>query len=182
MFYIIDDFIHKDYHSKILELLDGSYFPWYLQKKISYKTNQESESSLREFGFGHIFADSQKMMNTEEARFIEPLLIKIGQEVKSNKILRSRADMTMYGKFKHDEHVDFTTDHITTIYYVNESDGDTILYNEFYDKEMPDKLTIYKRISPRANRLIVFDGLRIHTGCSPESYKNRIIINSNYER
>jgi hypothetical protein len=37
-----------------------------------------------------------------------------------------------------------------------------------------------ERVSPKANRLVLFDGSFLHTGCSPTKHKNRILINSNY--
>jgi hypothetical protein len=37
-----------------------------------------------------------------------------------------------------------------------------------------------ERISPKANRLALFDGDYLHTGSSPRKYKNKILINSNY--
>jgi hypothetical protein len=35
-----------------------------------------------------------------------------------------------------------------------------------------------KKIKPKENRLLVFDGSYLHTGCSPAKYKNRVIINT----
>ena len=37
---------------------------------------------------------------------------------------------------------------MTALYYVNDSDGPTYLFNEFY-KDNPKKLTVYKKIPPR---------------------------------
>ena len=45
---------------------------------------------------------------------------------------------------------------------------------------MPDKLEVRDRVSPKANRLVFFEGDVIHTGMSPNRHKNRIIINSNF--
>ena len=68
------------------------------------------------------------------------------------------------------------------IYYINDSDGDTIFYNQRHseDQPMPDKLEVRDRVSPKANRLVFFEGDVIHTGMSPNKHKNRIIINSNF--
>jgi hypothetical protein len=75
------------------------------------------------------------------------------------------------------------------VYYVNDSDGDTILYNEEYDfswrglDTYDDKiknLTELYRCSPKANRAFFFNGLNLHTGQSPSKNKIRTIINMNY--
>ena len=56
-----------------------------------------------------------------------------------------------------------------------------IFYNVKPDDVPKDKeLKEYDRVSPKANRLVIFDGDLLHTGCSPTKHKNRIIINSNY--
>jgi NADPH-dependent 2,4-dienoyl-CoA reductase/sulfur reductase-like enzyme len=106
--------------------------------------------------------------------------------VNLNFILRSRGDMTMYSykEFVHDPHVDYYFKNISAVYYVNNSDGDTIFYNQrqFNKNEpMPKKLEITNKVSPKANRLVFFDGNIIHTGMSPNKHKNRIIINSNFK-
>ena len=44
------------------------------------------------------------------------------------------------------------------------------------DKDLKE----YDRVSPKANRLVLFDGDLLHTGCSPTKHKRRILINSNY--
>ena len=106
--------------------------------------------------------------------------------VNSDVILRSRGDMTMYTNelHEHSPHVDFSFPHFSTVFYVNDSDGDTI----FYDKRAKSRTEIdqfsdlkeIKRVSPKANRLVIFEGDIVHTGSSPNKHKNRIIINSNF--
>ena len=106
--------------------------------------------------------------------------------VNNDFIIRSRGDMTMYTHqlFEHDPHIDFSFPNISTVYYVNDSDGDTIFYNEkakqYDDIKAFSKLNEVERVSPKANRLVVFEGDTIHTGSSPNKHKNRIIINSNF--
>ena len=98
-------------------------------------------------------------------------------------VLRARADMVTWSRenFIHQPHIDFAVSNIATVFYINDSDGDTILYNIKPDDVPKDKeLKEYDRISPKANRLVMFDGDLLHTGCSPTKHRNRILINSNY--
>jgi hypothetical protein len=67
----------------------------------------------------------------------------------------------------------------TAIYYVNDSDGDTIIYKDSFNDDIPDKLTEYKRIKPEKGKLVIFDGYQIHTGCLPSSGR-RVILNINF--
>ena len=98
-------------------------------------------------------------------------------------IWRARADMVTWSKedFIHPAHIDFPFPNKASVLYVNESDGDTILYNvKRTDVATYKDLKEYDRVSPKTNRLVIFDGDLLHTGCSPTKHKNRILINSNY--
>jgi len=55
------------------------------------------------------------------------------------------------------------------LYYVNDSDGDTI----FFDNE----LNITTRVSPKKNRSIIFDSHNLHAGSNPIKNHMRAVIN-----
>ena len=61
-------------------------------------------------------------------------------------------------------HVDIVGDHFVILYYVCDSDGDTIIYNE---KVKSDNYTIQKRITPKQGRVVLFDGSYYHTAEQP---------------
>lgn len=61
------------------------------------------------------------------------------------------------------------------IYYVNDSDGNTIIY----EGENINNLTPIKEIEPKKGRLILFDGRRYHSASHPINSKKRIIMNYN---
>jgi hypothetical protein len=184
---VIDNFLTKSYHRELLELLNNYNFPWYYNSNISYKSNNNS-NRLYESGFSHIFWDNSSggQRDSSYSWFWKPALHKIMDVVNNNFIVRSRGDMTMYAHqpFVHDPHIDFSFPNISTVYYVNDSDGDTIFYKEkakqHHDIKLLSKLNEVERVSPKANRLVVFEGDTVHTGSSPNKHKNRIIINSNF--
>jgi len=61
--------------------------------------------------------------------------------------------------------------------YINESDGDTVFFDEFSDGNIDtSKKTISTRLSPKAGKAVMFDSARYHSGSFP-SKKIRIIIN-----
>ena len=102
----------------------------------------------------------------------------------SKDIFRSRLDMTVNRgeSIVLDPHVDFFFPHISSILYINNSDGNTIIYNQKYNDhdKYDQKLIVKEEIEPVANRLLIFDGLFIHTGCTPSKNNRRILINSNF--
>ena len=50
------------------------------------------------------------------------------------------------------------------LYYVLDSDGDTIIYNE---KKDSDNYTIKKRVTPKQGKVVLFDGQLYHTAEQP---------------
>lgn len=81
-------------------------------------------------------------------------------------------------------HIDNPDEHWTMLYYVNESDGDTFLFNEHYVPESAweniTTLTLHQRISPKKGRIVIFNGRRIHAGMFPRKNNFRIAINFNF--
>ena len=191
---VIDNFLTKSYHRDLLEILISSNFDWYYSDNVSY-TKEEFISDFgsergysthfSEYGFTHTFWDDKDgPRDTQCSHFIKPALYQIMDVANCDFVLRARADMVTWSRedFIHYPHIDSNVPNIASVFYVNESDGDTIFYNVKLD-DIPKDLKDLKecdRVSPKANRLVIFDGDLLHTGCSPTKHKNRILINSNY--
>lgn len=90
----------------------------------------------------------------------------------------------------HTPHIDFPFEHKTGLLYLNDSDGDTILYNERYDtsrdkSEYDQKIRnrekeIITTFTPKENKLAIFDGLLYHSSSSPTKTDRRVVVNFNY--
>jgi hypothetical protein len=66
----------------------------------------------------------------------------------------------------------------TLLYYVNNSDGETILYNEKYNGvPIKEELTVKQIIQPVKGRAVIFDSNQIHSGNIPTDKKYRLVIN-----
>ena len=71
--------------------------------------------------------------------------------------------------------------HWILIYYPIDCDGDTYLFNEKFDKtKKPERLTIHKQITPKANSCVMFRGDRFHASANPMKSEMRIILNCNF--
>lgn len=171
MIKVINNFLTKTYHKEILNLLNSENFPWYMFKNIS---DNKDNNSIYSVGFSNSFFKDGKLENNSYSAFLAPFVYQVMDAVGGSEILRSRADMTLAApnNFIHDSHVDYEESNISTIFYVNDSDGDTILYDDNFKER--------HRESPVANKLFIFEGHRPHTGSSPSKNKNRILINSNF--
>ena len=184
MMKIIDNFLGKSYYKNMLDLMAGPTFNWWYSDNSSLRIQKDHPDSTNfsEYGFSHKFWDSEKGPNPSES-FIQPLLFQILDVTDCDFIIRARADMVTWSKedYTHPAHTDFPFPNTASVFYVNETDGDTIFYNVKPDDVPKDKeLKEYDRVSPKANRLVIFDGDLLHTGCSPTKHKTRILINSNY--
>jgi hypothetical protein len=190
MIKIIDDFLEPPY----LKLIQDSFnknFPWYYLDNIS----TPDVSNITSFGFYHILVFDKKFTNSKFVPLFEKLIFKMLEATQLKTILKVRADMTMFSKDKtiHVPHIDLLQDvdgvsnnHISAIFYVNDSDGDTVIFNErkhTTEDLTPNinDLTIKERITPKQNRFVMFSGSHIHTGHSPSNHKNRILINANFD-
>ena len=173
---IINDFLEQEYFDELQQYVLSPYFPWYYQNNISMK------GSVSNYGFNH------KLINPDDNGYnvgsFNRFVYEVSQEVGLSNVLRSRLDMTTNRgeSMLQEPHVDFTYPHTTTIFYVNDSDGNTVIYNEMHGDDEIDEneLTIKQEIEPKANRLIIFNGLHLHTGHTPGMHDQRVLINSNF--
>jgi len=94
------------------------------------------------------------------------------ERIKVNMLLKARSNDEGYNT----PHIDVPDANFKSLlYYVNDSDGDTFVFNEsFQDKK---ELTIRKRVSPKKGRAVVFDSNTWHASSNPRRNANRIVLN-----
>lgn len=71
-------------------------------------------------------------------------------------------------------HYDQTTPHLAMIYYVNDTDGDTYIFDDV-------ALNIHTKVSPKMGRCLFLDGSMLHTGQHPIKSEYRVVANFNWE-
>jgi ectoine hydroxylase-related dioxygenase (phytanoyl-CoA dioxygenase family) len=59
---------------------------------------------------------------------------------------------------------------------VNDTDGDTIIFDEKYDASELELLNP-KRVPPRKGKAVFFNGEHYHASCNPIKSKKRVVIN-----
>ena len=65
--------------------------------------------------------------------------------------------------------------HLVALYYVCDSDGDTVIYNE---RKESKSYTIKQKVTPKQGRMVLFDGSLYHTAEQPLN-NVRCIVNYN---
>ena len=135
-------------------------------------------------------------------KFLLPLFLQASEEIDAKVLLKARGDMTVFSEeqITYEPHIDMPRhkEHINMILYIGPTstysqpiDGDTIIYKEKFfpqipyvepETVIPKTLTEEQRITPKANRLVIFSGEHWHTGQSPKKHSRRLILNLNFAK
>ena len=186
MIKVIDNFVNPAYYEAIEDCLLYK-CPWFWTPSITDGELKDEAATV--FGFSHrIFNGKQE---SQFYHFLLPMFLQAKEEINAEAFLRARADMTVITleQVTYEPHIDIpkTYGHINMIFYIGSSDGDTIIYKEkflakepYIEPKLPKTLTEEQRVTPKANRVVIFSGEHWHTGQSPKEHSRRVLINSNF--
>ena len=186
---VIDDFISLEYQEKIKQELLGinNNFPWFHTEDV---TDAGELTSQHRPALAHQYVN----LNDDDVSEIEsifhhlftPLLSKACQHLKmpQTEVIQGRSFLQLPLRnvdtsVVDTPHIDIDEgdEHIVVLYYVVDSDGDTIIYNE---RIKSDTYTEKQRVSPKQGRVVIFDGKQYHTAEQPTK-GTRCIVNYNLD-
>ena len=196
--YVFDDIIEKPYQELIKETLIGGdkppsvdvveeEFPWYYTSDV---TDNSHEGPFQgRFGFSHLYVTTEEGIVSNFHNLFSGLIKNSCKKLKIKKvdILQGRSFLSTPTNIPKEDvdtpHYDLDALHFVMLYYVNDSDGDTIIYNEktkFDNCNDVDKMkfTIKKKVSPKQGRVVLFDGRHWHAAEQP-NHNLRCIVNYN---
>lgn len=183
---IYDKVIDKEYQDNLEDTMTTLSFPWFYNKWVDqYPTryhgvNIPDDNIVDSFQFSHLFYHSGAAMPTYN--LVEPLIRNVTARLNIGHyhIDRVKANLTTKHDFSPEKyqipHVDTTPPCRSIIYYVNDSDGDTVMFNERCGETF-NKFTIKKQSKPVKGSIFAFDGSHYHAGRFPRENKTRIVIN-----
>lgn len=108
--------------------------------------------------------------------------------LKVNGLIRIRLGMfpqTLLDVPFHNPHVDFYQPHTVGLYYVNDSDGDTVVFEETFEELTLEQSVRHanlgrfresKRIAPKKGRMAFFDGKHYHASMHPMKHAARTVV------
>jgi hypothetical protein len=170
---VYDDLVHPNLQDGI-ETLCKTNLPWYYTNNVA-KFNDKFFPAM-----GHIFYMVNKngdITNTSYFTFFLNILYSLSNKLKLSieEVYAGRLFMHLPSPFSgNDEiHTDVNIPHWVCLYYVDDSEGDTILFKD-------DKKTIIKRVTPKKGRIVFFDGSIPHCSSRP-SNKTRTIVNFDFK-
>ena len=181
---VIDDIIDLDYQEQIKSILLGEInykdyeFPWYYTKDV---TKSDSQDSQKRPAFTHGYVKLSGIV-ISEFHDIFLNLIKVcchRLQMTEVDVIQGRSFLqlpltTKKGKVD-TPHIDTDDKHFVMLYYVCDSDGDTIIYNEKVESK---EYTIKKSVTPKQGRVVLFDGGLYHTAEQPTK-DSRCVVNYN---
>ena len=181
--YVFDDIIEKDYQNKIKNILigEGRYndedFPWYYIDDVTASGDYENQ---KRGAFVHDYVDYEYGIESDFHYLFLDLIKASCSKLKIKEVdaLQGRSFLQLPTNIKREDvdspHTDMQFKHFVMLYYVCDSDGDTIIYNE---KTISEKgFTVQKKVTPKQGRVVLFDGALYHTAQQPNN-NIRCVVN-----
>ena len=203
----VHDVLPKFGLKKLQQTLLSPSFPWFFIPNTAYfevsKSNVINDCNRpMANGWSHTVYEEGQILGSH-IHLLELALMEAAEKanIPVSKIIRIRIGLILSNEISYrlnGAHVDYTEPHTTALFYLNNSDGDTILYNEMYDMnyrtidEVEDKSreyynsvlknagTIDTTITPEENKFVFFNGLKYHSSSTPLKNNYRIVVNYNF--
>jgi hypothetical protein len=183
MIQVIDNFVSKFYKEDLHQAIYSSKCAWVHHNETSngYSNNYSwvQDENTEETD---LFAYKPDSNPKEEIISYQPLIYNI-QELVNSRIYIERIKTNLMlpsvkkNPFSYNRpHIDHPLEYAKTlIYYVNDSDGDTVIFDKKYTGQDPGKLNIVQRITPKAGTAVLFDSNVYHAGSTPEVCRRSVI-------
>jgi hypothetical protein len=183
---IIDDVVDKETQDVIEKTIFSPETQWTFGRTVFSHSDPALNEEARKYAMNFTKSLSRLHDNFSVNNlkfYIQPLETLDVKSILSSRIQLQLPVITdkLYGM----PHVDGVRDfqYKAAVYYVNDSDGDTVFFKETTEDIHPDnitsELTIYKTVSPKKGRLVIFDGNVYHSSGKPK-HDVRCIINYNF--
>ena len=186
-----DNILTPSVFLKITETLNHATMPFYYVQDTSGMDNPSNKDW--EFSWSHGVYDSGEVRSDLcpllETAFLT-MLDNTGQRL--GKLLRIRVGLITRTPqaVLHGAHIDFPEPHKTALLYLNDTNGETVIYKERYDESSGlsneeylariGEPTIASVVECKANRFMWFDGLHYHTSRSQTDVDRRMVVTYNY--
>ena len=190
---VIDNIIDLEYQEGIKGILlgddnfKGHLFPWYYTEDVTGAGDKDSQHSAA-LGHEYVFLDHHQDTNGRVISGFHSLFLPmlkdtiryIGLKQEETGILQGRSFLQLPTNIQREDvdtpHIDiFDRKHLVALYYVCDSDGDTIIYHE---RSKAETFTIKQRVTPKQGRMVILDGGLYHTA-EQRLHSTRCVVNYN---
>tara|TARA_R100000353_G_scaffold129904_1_gene92277 strand:+ start:73 stop:660 length:588 start_codon:yes stop_codon:yes gene_type:complete len=186
---VLDDIIPKSYQDWILGAATSEQLRWILRDNAVDTKAFHNHPRNSFSAFHHLYeADHTPPEVSKVYNAFIPLALAALDAVNCTKLLRMRINFTppYPTSMMMLPHVDgYTPNSCNMVYYINDTDGDTVLFNEtatsreeYLRMVARDRWSEMARVSPKQGRAVAFRGDIFHCPCQPTT-KKRLVINMN---
>ena len=197
-----DSLLPKAYQDALENLLTNELFDWYYVKDVAYQMNQQ-KLKQRNDGLNHVLYVPQfKEKASQHWQFIKPIIYYIEDQFNvkiTPTLMRARIGMLQKAYpddlIWNNEHVDSPFPHNTALYYVNDTDGPTYIFDQKLSdvphvNKTPDQILKYINNTtftpalvsePKKGKCVIFNGERFHSSSKPKEHSTRIVISLNWK-
>lgn len=182
-YHYFENLIPRGYSDTILRKF-GEHMPWYYTDSASGVDNNYDLKNFKikdSVQFVHPIADDN-IGRSELFNLVLPIVwfLERASGLELVNVLRMKANCLVNngeGDHYNPPHIDVTeSGYYSLIYYVNDSDGDTILFNEFYEHGH-ENLTEAARFKPRQGSALMIPSHLFHSSSCPIETRKRLVIN-----
>ena len=178
------EFVDPVYQQAMYKYVTDINFPWHFMEDAT--TELINTVAVSTPSFGHLVY-YHKHEENPHFDFFKPMLdaIETKCNMKVNKLLRMRLGFLLNTKYPlpsmpykfNTPHKDYDQEHFTAVYYVNQTDGETVIFNE---TEPAAKYYPMHRCMPERNKLLLFNGMHYHSSTCPKVFTKRIALTINF--
>lgn len=193
---VLESFIPRSYQNELESVINSNIFKWNFHDKIAMEYGEVEYNNpkiINPIGLSHTFIDSGQPVS-DYWNLVKPILLflEYHEDFEIQRVLRVRArrtlrDIQIDPSMYNPPHVDLpdSEPYKTLIYYVHDSDGDTVFFDEVYDPKpgyapLRGDVAECFRYTPIKGNGILFNGHRYHSGNSPINNLHRTIINFDF--
>lgn len=172
---LLETFLPQDYVDQLETEFSHPYFPWYWRPSTRYGLGEEGKDS-KDFQFVHIIYHEGSPKSDAWA-LVQPILFIFEEQtgITIKDVYKVKANLTTKLELSEEEqeeatHVDVIKGdkkYLTIIYYVIDSDGDTLIYDD----------ENFMRVTPRKGVAVYFPSELNHRPTPPLEHKRRIVLN-----
>lgn len=191
---IVDNLLPEEYVNDIERIMFSCYFPWYYNDSslTGIKDNEAISQTRKDLvklkgvtdfpQFTHTFLSTDGT-KSEGFYIVQAICDRIPKKI--NRLLRIKSNLN----FRQGDtnlvgvpHTDIQGEknYTTAVYYVNDSDGSTLIYTQKFEEKAVESVEILREVEPKKGRLVIFPGEYLHSSRTPLMYRSRSVINFNW--
>ena len=192
MIYVYDDILTPEETNIIEDYFTSRKIPWYYQISTLHPSDVSNNSDKNTYEtplFTHVFLEHSTEL--DDNTLVRTMFLKFISTIKADcsEMLTVRANISLKHSipdgFHTTPHCDIA-DHTkyknprVVIYYVNDSDGDTIFFTRKYGDEKQDEYEVESKVSPKKGRFVLFSNEHFHAQTHPQIEEKRIVLVYNF--